>query len=1847
MKFFQKYKSKVAALLAVSFMGTMQFIPTVSAGVGPGSNTGGAAGKGGMWAPFTSVGIISISTDGMSKTDGDYDGQPGISVQDAVHKYYMNSTPSGFPASDDILSGSFVQRAGLVSQNTREKDYADSTFYVQGNSNNNVGDLWIWNCKEAGAPTAIKPYKFNELKAIADSTTPAEDWVKIMDSLKGQTNHEQLKSYIAAMCTGKFDTAGALMKYIQGDGSEAANKEEKIRYLDMLTMVNSLSNTGLGGYQFTHQIKKFLKTWNAVDSDEFVVITLTNLGGTNSQNPRWVWSNATFYADMYSLNAYDFYYTPNSSNYESGEDAIEQADVQYFSSNYTSGRTAKSGYNNNCGIWATYALNSQGKVYNFGNSTDWRYQLMPTDKSGTKNGGSGYTFIANDSNNVIGPKAGVEHHLSANPKGKSAKSGDIVAADIVLNLKQSNDQKFNDLMTKFAKYPKAKVEIEITAQVTKGSMGGVGSGIIDTISGGCGATGSGSKIEINLDYGVNKAGIESLFRGGDPIKITDSGLTVSQIGPNEVKYSATGKIVWEGDDSQPDGAKFVSLGAEDAGSDKASDRASWLVPKDALHYYGGFKDPYVEIKEGTPGGEHFEAMAGVPTTEDLYLGFGAQEFILNFDGEMKSEGATRKYTINYNVGDCWSHNDKCTVSCPGHCSGSDDYTDDKGVEHCGKAGPCPDTKGGCTYYEPGTGCVCSNTQNQAHPRRCVHTISFTQDVSTYNYINITDAAMWQTQKMWLITDEKLVGVKEIQTDPNTGYRAFFSQSGYSFGNGRLVFSLIGDTDNQKYGDYVLNISGSGGKVHASIESEAIAALNKAHVGVKTNVMVVSDFIVMNTTAGNQVAMYYDYTSNEANISSGSASGQGLDYCPGSNTPPGVSNGQTLTFSKMPSFDDMWKNNGNSASKWKAEDLVRTGYNGNYASPSSKWNNTITQVQGADPSAKLKQHPNSSIDGNGGTGSGNGFGNRRMTVTGINIVDSTDENRNWSASDGVEPVYNGFYNTGNAYLTMPKVINFKNPGGTDWSNKGTSRDLEVPYSPAHDKINDIVVHNPVSVQYAFVLKNKPEYDMRTDESLASGGDPINSAKGCTGEGSCIFSTLTCTTPHNLHESSCYKTVQSGVNHVGGDNTHVHKPSCTHTHTSSCYHAHTSSCYTTTGGSNVCSYSYCMSYTGHDPSRCYYGHTCYGCDPCHDCVGSTVLNCGRDTTTPYCGLSTGYICGGSPANTHVCGSSCTPEYKNQLICQDPHHYSAGEPHDPNSTMSHYAFPDGRCYDPCGDDSKHKPPTTVVPPGGGAPIDTGDAFINLDKEFTVYYPNIGDFAMSPSMHGIAQCTSINGMGFVNQMDTTKWTREKFLTLPVNVIDSRGRSWLSGERIDMFDQDHDGNYNYIFYCVLSNVEQVNGRTDFNAIANNAREMKFYDESIDVTNTRKSPRGLDARHTAYKLQSIDVLGYIGNLTLNDTGDFRFATLFKKSKDNGKYIFENLVPEVDFRVPNKILTDNVDIRLQPASVDTDWHSTYGVTTFEMGGKAHPYISLPLTPAKNPIKVLQTEPMRPGYSLMMDIETVGNYYGENFDVNSMPADTNMYYKTQITPRYWSLNLDSGVWTPVDVYMGSKNDYAAVVKFNSKEKSFESYYYYLYWLEESERRNYNLKEQQTSQKVAEDYKDVAYDDVNGVEVPRIIRLPQATSDILGAANRLFLNDLNRTFIGSQYTYGVDTNPDGRFIEKLFRRQSQRWHFTLGLPSSSVFVEADKPCTEENIAKLATGNTVIVMAIDILSRGDVWTLEYKGNSINYSDGAGISIVPGGKVYPPPVDPETGKPLEDPIINIYHPTKTSKHDFITEGTH
>lgn len=68
------------------------------------------------------------------------------------------------------------------------------------------------------------------------------------------------------------------------------------------------------------------------------------------------------------------------------------------------------------------------------------------------------------------------------------------------------------------------------------------------------------------------------------------------------------------------------------------------IPEPKTGNYSSTTKVYSEIKQGGPGVEQFEAMAGVPTTRNLYFSSGGAEYIVDIAVELhKGQQSTRNY----------------------------------------------------------------------------------------------------------------------------------------------------------------------------------------------------------------------------------------------------------------------------------------------------------------------------------------------------------------------------------------------------------------------------------------------------------------------------------------------------------------------------------------------------------------------------------------------------------------------------------------------------------------------------------------------------------------------------------------------------------------------------------------------------------------------------------------------------------------------------------------------------------------------------------------------------------------------------------------------------------------------------------------------------------------------------------------------------------------------------------------------------------------------------------------------------------------------------------------------------
>ncbi|WP_165867471.1 glycine-rich protein [Paenibacillus pinisoli] len=517
----------------------------------------------------------------------------------------------------------------------------------------------------------------------------------------------------------------------------------------------------------------------------------------------------------------------------------------------------------------------------------------------------------------------------------------------------------------------------------------------------------------------------------------------------------------------------------------------------------------------------------------------------------------------------------------------------------------------------------------------------------------------------------------------------------------------------------------------------------------------------------------------------------------------------------------------------------------------------------------------------------------------------------------------------------------------------------------------------------------------------------------------------------------------------------------------------------------------------------------------------------------------------------------------------------------------------------------PVTVNPnqPAGGY---TPGKFILLDYKFQLYFPNTGDF-FGNGQWGWSQTTEIRGKGFTDNMDTTEWTRAKSVKFDFNVIYDNSL-YLANEWIPLkVDQTV-----FDFYLPLANREKISALVEWKSIAINAA----YEDNDTPTNKVRynTPLPLSAKHSTNKKYDIDVVGRIGNMTIQDTGDFRFSNLFKKPLNPIQWLIPNVVKKVDPYTQNHIVGDRVTILGDKVDVPTRYLNTWGL----LGHLEREPISFPLSAEKNNIEALKKQPLRLGYEVFTDIQTMGNYYGN----------------LQITPYYYHLNLQSGVITPVDIYMKVGDSYQAINKHGAVQPSWNPSTVYsnavtLNWEERDvRRRNVTVPETDLTNRIAALFAESGGDNITGKASEPYGIYPYGNSQLMQLTGR------NRTYIGQDTTYGADKNPGNRLSILEYAMQAQRWHYSYVLPSSAVAVRKGQAATQANINALRSNTGVILLAADIVAVGDTYSLQYKAPNGN----GGLQLA------------GTSWPLNSipyPVVAVYSSNKSSADDLQISGTH
>ena len=679
-----------------------------------------------------------------------------------------------------------------------------------------------------------------------------------------------------------------------------------------------------------------------------------------------------------------------------------------------------------------------------------------------------------------------------------------------------------------------------------------------------------------------------------------------------------------------------------------------------------------------------------------------------------------------------------------------------------------------------------------------------------------------------------------------------------------------------------------------------------------------------------------------------------------------------------------------------------------------------------------------------------------------------------------------------------------------------------------------------------------------------------------------------------------------------------------------------------------------------------------------------------------------------NTHQCDDRCNDAVR-VLKCTEPHHSGMHYSSVAEAKEHGHDF----CYVACGDDENHKKNKQEIEYDNGKLVKQ-EIYINTDEYFDIYFPNIGDFS-DTDVHGIGNTVSERGIGYEERMDTSMWTREKYVKFTVDTLFYREETqkweqYNAGDWIELPVKGHSYPY-YHFYCTLNNSEQaaasvtyevdaINARdsvgkynyknygyerydgtkfkydTDYNfkKVPNTNHGMEDYiyqnygaykneretvdeldgksvyktasdhtndnDNRAEQTNKERSDN-LKSYHGATKTYHYDVVGRLGNLFINDTGDLRFANMFKLPNQTGGWLIDGIVRDVYWNIQNYYLSwhyDNQDLArdVRNRLVDRD-HSMYnlwatqkwvGASDTEPSNHDGHAIEIPLGSASskghNP-QQLKEDMLKLGYNVHFEVTSTGNY-GSSYNM------------IQVKPYFYALaiaqdtlpngkKIEPGQMFPVDVHMKTDDKYETINFFGAvdntltwegdkdhegfKDKVYD-YNLDLEWSREYLRRNYTgVSEASVEQKMTEQLRDTFIDiDPDTGEETKLL-IPTGDHYSLGNAQILRANGRARTFIGSNHTLyeletfngDCDTNFDNKFDSIMYNYRAQRWHLKMGVPSSAIFTPYidGKHLAPEDTIKYGgndilayemiqkSGKYAIVMTANIKTFGDIWELYY----------------------------------------------------------
>lgn len=421
--------------------------------------------------------------------------------------------------------------------------------------------------------------------------------------------------------------------------------------------------------------------------------------------------------------------------------------------------------------------------------------------------------------------------------------------------------------------------------------------------------------------------------------------------------------------------------------------------------------------------------------------------------------------------------------------------------------------------------------------------------------------------------------------------------------------------------------------------------------------------------------------------------------------------------------------------------------------------------------------------------------------------------------------------------------------------------------------------------------------------------------------------------------------------------------------------------------------------------------------------------------------------------------------------------------------------------------------------------------------------------------------------------------------------------------------------------------------------------------------------------------------------------------------FKYLVDMLDVRGRFLVKTptdENTDVTYKLAvSGDTYAHTAWYLSKAYITGRRE---LLPLTSEFNIHEEVRNEvqTIKLGYEVHCSLSTIGNYFGS---LGRRPADnastyvnTNNDYgqtKVQVQPKYVLFNEETEEFIPVDAYMRQGVTYKLInagseMPYHDEGDPEEDFPYYLdtfrtnknpvtilpnqdgtnlsehrYNLDQNMLRESVTKEEneKTYYVIHDEKNEDKYEDKygnnlairNGFNTSLLDPYEYGNNDVggtaldesytYGNAQMEFLREFNRTFIGGSTLALNESDSHSGFsamVQRNATKFAQKWRFTVGLPSSTVFVKHGDPINPTTIINVEAKYWLICL-IDIYSIGEKWVLHYESNISGEDIKIRDTYYPWERwnVY------KESFPYLIPIFMSYLPAGTSADDKDIRGTH